>query len=275
MIFRKLIGYIKDPLKYLILCFLKIPFNYDHYELLELRAAKAQGKGFGSATIQTEVKSCLKLIGFRPQNFIDIGANKGKFTKEVLKYLPNIECHLFEPSKINLQILKEEFSRNKNINIQNYGLFNKNTFKEFYSDYPGSGLGSLSKRRLDHHDIEFKFDNKIELKRFDEYWLEIYPNENKEIDFVKIDVEGYEMEVLEGFGKLIKRAKLIQFEFGTPAIDSRMFFQDFWYFFLKRNFELYRLTPNKDLTYKINSYSELHEFFITTNYIAINKETDF
>ena len=47
------------------------------------------------------------------------------------------------------------------------------------------------------------------LMRFDNYW-----DENKYIDFVKIDVEGHELEVLEGFGNLIKITKLIQFEFG-------------------------------------------------------------
>ena len=50
------------------------------------------------------------------------------------------------------------------------------------------------------------------------------------IDFFKIDVEGHEMDVLKGIGDKISNIKLIQFEFGGCNIDTRCFFQDFWYF---------------------------------------------
>ena len=68
----------------------------------------------------------------------------------------------------------------------------------------------------------------VNLMRFDNYW-----DENKYIDFVKIDVEGHELEVLEGFGNLIKITKLIQFEFGGCNIDTRTFFKIFGISFKK------------------------------------------
>ena len=86
---------------------------------------------------------------------------------------------------------------------------------------------------------------------------------------MNLDVEGHELDVLEGFGKLILKTKLIQFEFGGCNIDTRTYFQDFWYFFLERNFIIYRITPRGFL--RIRSYKEKYEFFQTTNYIALNK----
>ena len=108
-------------------------------------------------------------------------------------------------------------------------------------------------------------EEEVDLTRFDEYW-----NKNSTIiDYVKIDVEGHELDVLEGFGQLILKTKLIQFEFGGCNIDTRTYFKDFWYFFLERNFIIYRITPRGLL--RIPIYKEKYEFFQTTNYIALNR----
>lgn len=40
------------------------------------------------------------------------------------------------------------------------------------------------------------------------------------VDFVKIDTEGYELEVLKGFGEALKKVKVIQFEYGGTYLDS-------------------------------------------------------
>ena len=85
---------------------------------------------------------------------------------------------------------------------------------------------------------------------------------------MKIDVEGHELDVLKGFGDLIVKTKLVQFEFGGTNIDTRTFFQDFWYFFTKKNFRIYRISPKGKIL--INKYDEKHEYFLTTNYIAVN-----
>ena len=94
-------------------------------------------------------------------------------------------------------------------------------------------------------------------------------DKNSILDYVKIDVEGHELDVLEGFGDLIKNVRLIQFEFGGCNIDTRTFFQDFWYYFTEKDFLIFRVTPRGPLL--IKNYTEKDEFFLTTNYIALNK----
>ena len=57
----------------------------------------------------------------------------------------------------------------------------------------------------------------FEVKRADEY---IQKNNIKSIDFLKIDTEGFEFNVIKGFGDEIQKVKVIQFEYGGTFIDS-------------------------------------------------------
>ena len=90
------------------------------------------------------------------------------------------------------------------------------------------------------------------------------------IHFLKIDVEVHELAVLEGAKAMIGGGKIdfIQFEFGGCDIDSRTFFQDFWYL-LHDNYDIYRIFP-KSLD-KIDLYDETMEIFVCSNYLAVRK----
>ena len=223
------------------------------------------GIGYGSGSIKKEVESVKKLIG-EGRVFVDCGGNIGKYSSEILRVFPNSNIHIFEPSKHNVQILNSKFKDEKNIIVNGVGLSNINEESTLFSDESGSGLGSLTKRRLDHFSIDFDFKEKIKLVRLDEYWNKNIKSEF--IDLVKIDVEGHEIQVLEGLGEKIKNVKSIQFEFGGCNIDTKTYFQDFWYFFKDHNFTIFRISPIGII--EINKYRELYESFTTTNFICIN-----
>lgn len=120
-------------------------------------------------------------------------------------------------------------------------------------------------RNLKHINLDFDKSENVEIRRLDSF---LEQNSLKP-DFFKIDVEGHELSVLEGLGALIKELKVIQFEFGGTDIDSRVFFQDFWKFFERKDFDLYRLTPKGKIL--VNSYSENDEVFSFTTYFAITR----
>lgn len=236
------------------------------FYLFELFITLIQGKGYGSTSIKREVKSIKKFIKSNPNLILDIGGNKGIYTEELIKYFPNTEIHIFEPSATNVSILHKKF-KNKNITIVPNGVLDKISKVFLYADEIGSGLGSLTKRRLDHYGIDFSTHEEINTIRIEDYWRDILAC--REIDFVKLDIEGHELSALYGFGEAINVTKVIQFEFGGANIDTKTFFQDFWYFFKKLDFEIHRITPFG--TQKLISYKELDEFFGTTNYIAVKK----
>ncbi len=176
------------------------------------------------------------------------------------------ELHIFEPCKLNVEIINQKFKDEK-IKINNCGLSNLDSEAILYSNETGSGLASLSKRKLDHFGIKFDNEELIKLIRFDEYWKNNIKSEF--VDLMKIDVEGHELSVLEGVGNYINNIKVIQFEFGGCNIDTKTFFQEFWYFFQERNFQIYRITPIGAL--EINTYNESLERFQTTNYFCVNR----
>jgi hypothetical protein len=86
---------------------------------------------------------------------------------------------------------------------------------------------------------------------------------------IKIDVEGHELDVLAGATNVLAGVKVIQFEFGGTDIDTRTFFQDFFYLLVPLGFRLWRHSPRGLIP--VTEYSERLEIFFYTNYFAIKE----
>lgn len=152
---------------------------------------------------------------------VDIGGNVGKYTARLRSSFPLSTIHVFEPTDEN-RILAGKFSDDQNIKLNQKAVSDFTGSALLYSDKAGSGLGSLSKRNLEHFSIQFNEKEDISVIRFDDYWRNVM-NEC-DIDFVKIDVEGHELSVLKSMGNAIPKINCIQFEFGGCNIDTRTFF---------------------------------------------------
>lgn len=178
--------------------------------------------------------------------------------------------HCFEPSKYTFEQLLKAHNNNAKITLNNCGLGDKEQEAILYSNAKASGLASLTKRRLDHFKIDFNQTEQVELTTLDIYCKS---HNIKHIHLLKLDVEGHELDVLAGGKEMFasKHIDMATFEFGGCNIDTRTFFQDFWYFFTENDMYIYRIMPNATL-YRIESYGEIHEQFTTTNYIAITKQ---
>ena len=133
-----------------------------------------------------------------------------------------------------------------------------------YSDFQGSGLGSLANRDLRHLGLEMSEKEAVESTTLDIFCKQ---HQIHCIDFLKLDIEGFEYHALKGAGGLIqdKKIKFIQFEFGGADIDTRTFFRDF-YLLLSPKFKIYRILKNG--LQPVEKYSEFDEVFVTTNYLA-------
>jgi FkbM family methyltransferase len=234
---------------------------------IERVAAFAQGKGYGASSIVQENNLVHQLLKRRPQLVVDIGGNVGDYTAELRRRNPLTEIHTFEPSSTNVERLRSRFKEDRNIFIIPFAVSDKVGAATLFSDNSGSGLGSLTHRRLDHLSIDFSVTESIDTIRFEDYWNKAL--NRRHLDIAKIDIEGHEMAALTGFGEAIDSTSIIQFEFGGCNIDTRTFFQDFWYFFNKHYFDLFRITPLG--LNRITQYRELDEFFSTTNFIAAKR----
>lgn len=195
----------------------------------------------------------------------DVGANIGNYSYLLSEMFgPESIVHSFEPSIKTFGVFKENTKKKANILPNNFGMSDSKKEELLYTNAEGSGIASMYKRNLVHFGIVLDKNEKIKLSTVDDYCEE---NKIKKINFLKIDVERHELSVLKGAEKMIAGGKIdfIQFEFGGCNIDSRTYFQDFFYK-LKDNFRIYRIL--KDGLFEIPRYDETLEIFVTTNYLA-------
>lgn len=239
-------------------------------EKIEDVIQKQLGKGSGAWTTRAEAKAIADLtrkLKLSEVVAIDAGANVGNWSAGLLEYLPEARIIAFEPSKIAFEKLHDRFSLDERVTCVNLALGKEGKTSTLYADESGSGLGSLTKRRLDHFDIDFVHTELVEVCSLDSWIASQKLSAQPRI--LKMDVEGHEYDLLLGAIETIKSVQLVQFEFGGSNIDTRTFFQDFWYFFHELDFEIYRLGPTR--SFLIRGYSERDESFRATNYVAVRK----
>ncbi len=201
-------------------------------------------------------------IASKPRIFFDVGAHTGEYSKEILKH--DFQVYAFEPSKVSFDELKTQV----NFQAFNIGFGDKTEEKILYSDSAGSSLASIYNRRLSHFGLETKSEEKVKIDTLDNFCEK---HEINRINVLKLDAEGNEFSILRGAEKMLQRGviKYIQFEFGGCNIDSRTFFQDFWYL-LSPKYKIYRILKNG--LQPIGKYRESNEIFLNTNFLAELKD---
>ena len=236
---------------------------------LEQSTLSAQGKGWGAATVIQEVEASLSLlptsVRTRPV-VLDIGANVGLWSEALLASAAGAHVFAFEPSRAAFDLLSQRLQGSPNIELVNLGVGKEPGNAMLWADQPGSGLGSLTRRRLDHFSIDFSHSEDVQIVTLDEWCQE---NQVRP-DLIKLDVEGHELDVLHGAERTLRSVQVVQFEFGGCNIDTRTYFQDFFYFFKERGFRLMRLTPAGLVA--VEAYREQDESFQTTNYFGVRTD---
>ena len=142
---------------------------------------------------------------------IDAGAYLGLASIYFKKQYPNAKILAFEPNPNILPLLQENIAINnlKGIRIENYALGKKDSLRDFYIDSSGNNSFSTSGFIKNTWNGKQKtIPIEVRVTKLSEYI-------NKDIDLLKMDIEGAEREVLEELrdsGKL-NFIKNIIFEF--------------------------------------------------------------
>jgi FkbM family methyltransferase len=204
-----------------------------------------------------------------PMVVFDIGANMGQFlalAKQQLKEQKAV-FHCFEPGATGYAALQSQHAASGDVVLNNCAVGRERGRGELWYDQPGSGLASLTRRDVGHFGIEFGQSESVTITTIDAYCAE---RAISRIDLLKMDIEGHELDALEGATTMFERRAVgaVLFEFGGCNIDTRTFFRDFWHFFEKHQMRVYRVTPGGFLC-PIERYAESLEQFRTTNFLAI------
>jgi FkbM family methyltransferase len=135
----------------------------------------------------------------------DVGCKNDNIFYELA---PGIEVHLFDPE------YSVDLAANLWVRYNNYALGSKKGVVDFHYHY-----GSILLR-----DDEPKFEGCHETRRVKVDTLYNYCRKNRinSIDYLKIDTEGYDIEVIRGCGKMLPNIKYIQFEVWDSTISETL-----------------------------------------------------
>ena len=167
----------------------------------------------------------------------DVGAHIGGYREQVMRFFPQARIHAFEPSKVHYEILMKKISEFNNITANNVGLGSRIEDRILYKDQDVTGLASLTQRDLDHIGKSFEKTESVQIVTLDDY---LSDQEIPCTDLLKLDIEGHELDALNGAINTIKHRKitLIQFEFGGTNIDSRITFRDIHSFLRENDYQI-------------------------------------
>ena len=206
-----------------------------------------------------------KYIKFGNPLIFDVGANTGQSVKGFIEKFPDATIHSFEPSAETFEILRQNVSTNKNVNIWNFGLGSANEEKRFFENNNSDmssflALGEFGWGKIIKETV-------IPIMTIDQFCLD---HQITKIDLLKIDTQGYDFEVIKGAEKMISENKvgLLYFEIifssqyeGLPPFSQIMSFLE------NHNFCLVTLYP---FAYQKKLASWTNGLFIHKSYMRKN-----
>ena len=156
-----------------------------------------------------------------------IGAHSGIWLTPLLEKYKEQSILLVEPVPHNIQELKENISKYKDIKIETSAVSSKNEVQKFYFVKPesikklgkhwASGIGSFDKQHiLNHKNKRFKVENS-DIEEIEIQYLTFTDLVNKysitSIEMLQIDVEGAEYQILNSIDFTKISIQKIIFEF--------------------------------------------------------------
>lgn len=174
------------------------------------------------------------------ETIIDAGANNGYLSVFFSKLTgPGGKVYAFEPDSINIRRINENLALDKtldkNIIIENLLLWNENTTVDFYE---AGTVGSSAVWIPDNEKVVKK-----QAVRIDDW---VKQNNITRLDFIKMDIEGAEIEAMEGCIETIKTLKPDFAIASYHIVSGQPTYKAIEAFFSKLNY------PYKTLTFKKN-----------------------
>jgi len=196
---------------------------------------------------------------------LDIGANVGNHSLEFSRAFNSVES--FEPNPMLWAQFEKNIKLNNimNVNLHKVGLSDFDSELILYMiDKPNHGLGTFS--TVEQYDLPIKATSKCTVHNGSKFLSEIGVGQ---VDAVKIDVQGFEPEVMKGLYEVLLRDKpIIWFEIGEGTIkkiDTYSKLKNFIPF----DFRLFRMDEKLKMTKSIVNLIECTGSLISSDYLII------
>ena len=178
------------------------------------------------------------------EKIIDIGAHKGEFLENMLKIEKVNSFYAFEPQKNIFKGLNEKFSNNQKVALFNYAMDKEISYKKIKINKLSmtSSLAEINDKSLYFKLKNFLIGAKSNFE--DEYKVQtntvdkLFEGITLQKTLLKIDVEGFEMNVIEGSRIKLKEISfvLLENQFGNHYKNNN--FEDIIKFLVKQNFKI-------------------------------------
>ena len=152
------------------------------------------------------------------EKIIDIGAHKGEFLESTLNIEKVNSFYAFEPQRSIFKELNEKFSDNQKVSLFNYAMDKEITNRKLKINKLSmkSSLAEINEKSLYLKFINFLLMSKSNFE--DEYEIQtntvdkIFEGISLQKTLLKIDVEGFEINVVKGSRKKLKEIPFILLE---------------------------------------------------------------
>lgn len=143
------------------------------------------------------------------QCIFDVGANQGQFATQIRQYFPHTDIYSFEPIDTCFYSLQQRFQSDPHFKVFQYAVGDENTETTFHLN-ESSPSSSLLKMQPAHYQnypgTQKTVDQKVAVRTLDSLFPD-WPADKKIL--LKIDVQGYEYQVLKGAAQLLRHVEVI------------------------------------------------------------------
>lgn len=197
----------------------------------------------------------------------DVGANRGEWALTASEIFSGSTIHAFEIVPQTFASLEQAVRGVSSIHCHNVGMSDRSGELTVYLPEGSSAVAtSVPGFAEQYHALRVKpvVAQVINGNAFcDAEGIE-------SIDLLKIDVEGHEDRVLQGFQRLLResRVKVIQFEYGRINIDTHFLLKDFYDLLGGYGYRIGKIYPHY---VDFREYRHEHEDFLGPNYLAVHR----
>ena len=152
-----------------------------------------------------EILSLIKTLGFAPNSVLDVGASNGQWSKGACKLFPDAHYYLIEPQSQWAERLQKNSSSFPNWSTYQIAAGNLNEKRQL-------SIGS------DKYAASFSYrvekSETVTVVRLDD----LASQENWRLpDLVKMDLQGWERQAIEGCPRIVENAQILVLELGFQA----------------------------------------------------------
>jgi FkbM family methyltransferase len=203
-----------------------------------------------------------KQIAENSRCFVDVGGNVGDWAKEFLQAMtPAGKGLIFEPARPALQILTQQLSAYQNAEVVEAAVGAQSSVLKFYEE-PDAGLTSSFVAEFSRADALVR---DVKVTTLD---AELAHRGWEHVDFLKIDTEGFDLNVLKGATELLSRKAfgVVQFEYNQPWLHAGATLSAAVKLLLDAGYKVFVLRPDGLTHFDAARYGE---YFGYTNFVAI------